>query len=99
MHQRKEMAAISKGLERIIAERISEHLKRKYLISPKHFFPLLVPSSWNKTLDKRRRTLVVALDIAGAFYRGWHKALLVKLRSLGVEGHLLALLEDYYHDR
>lgn len=55
-------------------------------------------SSWNEGFDKGRRTLAVALDIEGAFDRVWHKALLVKLRSLGVEGQPLALLQDYLFD-
>lgn len=56
-------------------------------------------SSWNEVFGKGRRTLAVALDTEGAFDRVWHKALLVKLRSLGVEGQPLALLQEYLLDR
>ena len=44
-------------------------------------------------------TFVVALDIAGAFDRVWHQGLIVKLRSLGVCGPLLHLIEDYLQQR
>ncbi|KAG0715070.1 RNA-directed DNA polymerase from mobile element jockey [Chionoecetes opilio] len=44
-------------------------------------------------------TVVVALDIAGAFDRVWHRGLAAKLRSLGVRGALLQLIQDYLQDR
>ena len=39
------------------------------------------------------------LDISKAFDKVWHKGLLYKLRSYGVEGELLSLLECYLRDR
>ncbi|KAG0720631.1 hypothetical protein GWK47_048142 [Chionoecetes opilio] len=44
-------------------------------------------------------TVVVALDIAGAFDRVWHGGLLEKLRAKGIQGDLLLLLGDYLQGR
>ena len=41
----------------------------------------------------------VFLDISKAFDKNWHKALLYKLKSYGVEGELLSLLECYLRDQ
>ena len=41
----------------------------------------------------------VFLDIPKAFDKVWHKGLLCKLKSYGVEGELLSLLECYLRDR
>ena len=41
----------------------------------------------------------VFLDISKAFDKVWHKGLLYKFKSDGVEGELLSLLECYFRDR
>ena len=41
----------------------------------------------------------VFLDISKAFDKVWCSGLLFKLQAYGVEGHLLALLKDYLHNR
>ena len=41
----------------------------------------------------------VFLDISKAFDKVWHKGLLYKLKSYGVEGELLSLRECYLRDR
>ena len=41
----------------------------------------------------------VFLDIPKAFDKVWHKGLLYKLKSYGVESELLSLLECYLRDR
>ena len=42
---------------------------------------------------------MVALDIAGAFDKVWHRGLLEKLRAKGIQGGLLQLLGNYLEDR
>ena len=42
---------------------------------------------------------VVFLDICKAFDKVWHKGLLYKLKSYGVEGELISLLECFLRDR
>ncbi|XP_050688373.1 uncharacterized protein LOC126981400 [Eriocheir sinensis] len=59
---------------------------------------LLLSQEWQDSLEGLD-TLVVALDIAGAFDRVWHSGLLAKLCAKGIEGSLLTLLEDYLHGR
>ena len=39
------------------------------------------------------------LDISKAFDKVWHKGLIFKLKTYGVEGKLLKLLENYLTDR
>ena len=41
----------------------------------------------------------VFLDISKAFDKVWHKGLLFKLKSYGIEGELLSLLECYLSNR
>ena len=39
------------------------------------------------------------LDISKAFDKVWHKGLIFKLKTYGVEGNVLKLLENYLTDR
>ena len=41
----------------------------------------------------------VFLAISKAFDKVWHGGLLFNLQPYGVQGQLLALLKDYFHDR
>ena len=38
------------------------------------------------------------LDISKAFDKVWHKGLIFKLKTYGVEGNLLKVLENYLTD-
>ena len=38
------------------------------------------------------------LDTSKAFEKVWHKGLIFKLKTLGVEGNLLKLLDNYLSD-
>ena len=49
----------------------------------------------NPTLETRG----VFLDISKAFDRVWHKGLLFKLRSNGIDSPLFNLIENYLHNR
>ena len=60
---------------------------------------LLLSKNWQDALDNGLDTLVIALNIAGAFDRVWHKGLLAKLQERGIQGDLLKLLENYLHGR
>ena len=44
-------------------------------------------------------TRAVFLDISKAFDRVWHKGLLFKLKTYGIDGPLFTLLENYLHKR
>ena len=54
---------------------------------------------WNDYLDKGINTLVIALDIAGAFDSVWHQGLISKLSALGISGNLLGLFSNYLNGR
>ncbi|KAG0710838.1 putative RNA-directed DNA polymerase from transposon BS [Chionoecetes opilio] len=60
---------------------------------------LLLSKSWQDSLGSGPPSLVIALDIAGAFDCKWHKGLLAKLEQLGITGHLLALFSSFLHSR
>ena len=103
------LSAVGKVFEKMIGETIWRHLNQHNLLSPHQFgfrpgrstsdLLLLLSQKWQDTLDEGLGTLVVALDIAGAFDRVWHPGLLAKLRAKGVDGSLLMLLEDYLQGR
>lgn len=99
----------SKVFEDFLVTSIKGHLEQHHLLSPKQFgflegksasdLLLLLVSKWQQSLDASEETRVVALDIAGAFDTVWHNGLLARLRSLGIKGKLLGLLESYLSDR
>ncbi|XP_063879421.1 uncharacterized protein LOC135110724 [Scylla paramamosain] len=60
---------------------------------------MLLTGRWQDALDGGLDSVVVALDIAGAFDRVWHGGLLEKLRAKGIQGDLLQLLGDYLQGR
>ena len=55
----------------------------------------LLISKWQETLDHGEGTIVVALDIAGAYDRVWYKRLMVKFENIGVSGDVLRLIAQY----
>ena len=48
-----------------------------------------------KALEEGREMRAVFLDISKAFDRVWHRGLIAKLRSIGVEGNLLNWFISY----
>ena len=100
---------ISKVFESLILEPMQQHLMKNKLISSRqHGFlknrsaadlHLLMTSKWSKALDDGMQTLVLAIDIEGAFDRVWHGGLLAKLESMGFSGCLLKLIRSYLCER
>jgi len=103
------LSVVGKVLEQIVTAVICQHLSENHLLSDRQFgfrparstadLLLLLSKDWQDALEEGLDTLVVALDIAGAFDRVWHAGLVEKLRAKGVQGDLLMLLEDYLQDR
>ena len=103
------LSAINKIFESVIAEQLIAFLEEHHLLSPKQFgfmkgkstadLLLLLSKSWHDNLDSGLATLVIALDIAGAFDCVWHQGLIAKLGQLGIAGDLLELLSNYLSDR
>ncbi|XP_063609421.1 uncharacterized protein LOC134783471 [Penaeus indicus] len=99
----------SKVFEKIIAEQLMKHLENHNLISARQFgfrssrstadLLLLLSKNWQDALDAGQDTLVIALDIAGAFDRVWHRGLLAKLQARGISSNLLRLFDNYLTGR
>ena len=103
------MSILAKVYERILVKNITKFFDTHKLINDRQFgfrskrsvsdLLLKLTTKWQKSLEKGTDTCVIALDIAGAFDRVWHKGLIAKLKSLGISGNLLLLLQDYLQGR
>lgn len=103
------LSVLNKVFETLITDKLTSFLDAHHLINLKQFgfrrnrstadLLLLQSATWNHSLDSGKDTFVIALDIAGAFDRVWHQGIITKLRSLGVCGDLLQLLQDYLYGR
>lgn len=103
------LSVLGKIYEKIIVKKMTTFFDDNHLLSLKQFgfrqkrstsdLLLKLTTKWNKSLDKGKYTYVIALDIAGAFDRVWHNGILSKLKSLGINGNLLTLIQNYLHDR
>ncbi|KAK4297983.1 hypothetical protein Pmani_029631, partial [Petrolisthes manimaculis] len=95
-------SVVGKILERIVVQTLTHHLDDESLLSNQQFgfrsgrstsdLLMLLSRDWQDSLDSGLDTIVVALDIAGAFDHVWHAGLLEKLRAKGIRGHLLMLM-------
>ena len=56
---------------------------------------LLLSQQWMEVLNARQEIRAVSLDISRAFDTVWHPALLTKLPSYGIQGHLHSWLADF----
>ena len=101
---------VSKTFERVIWEQVTKFLdENHHLLSLRQFgfrkgrstsdLLLLLSKSWHDSLDAGRPSLVIALDIAGAFDTGWHRGLIAKLKQMGITGDLLHLFSSYLTGR
>lgn len=103
------LSVVGKVFERVVADVVCHHLSDNYLLSDQQFgfrpgrstsdLLMLLTRDWQDALDDGLDTVVVALDIAGAFDRVWHEGLLEKLRAKGIQGDLLCLLGNYLQGR
>ena len=99
------LSCASKIFEQVIGEQLNSFLEDHHILSHRQYgFRMKRSSSdlllhlskmWNNSLDSGMPTLVIALDIAGAFDCVWHQALLSKLKAIGVGGDLLNMLANY----
>ena len=103
------LSILGKIYEKILVNNLIIFLDKNHLLSNRQFgfrknrstadLLLKKASEWNKSLDSGKTTFVIALDIAGAFDRVWHAGLISKLKSLGINGNLLHLIENYLEER
>ena len=107
--EREREREISKMFERIIAKQLTNFLEDHHLQSPRQFdfrrgrstsdILLLLSNSWHDALDPGRPSLMIALDITGAFDCVWHRGLTAKLEQMGITGDLLHLFSSYLSAR
>ena len=74
-------------------------------VGPSHVLPrtghstldmlLLLSKQWMEVLNVRHEIRAIFLDISHAFDMVWHPALLTKLSSNGIQGHLHSWLADF----
>ncbi|MPC28823.1 putative RNA-directed DNA polymerase from transposon BS [Portunus trituberculatus] len=103
------LPVLSKVLESVVVSKITNHLDRHHFLSTRKFgfrqgrsaadLHLLLASILSAALDQERDTVVVALDIEGAFDHVWKEALITKLQAASRAGSLLPLLSDYLSNR
>lgn len=103
------LSIIGKIYEKILVNRMTSFFDSNHLLSSKQFgfrskrsasdLLLQLVTNWNKSLDAGKETYVVALDIAGAFDRVWHEGIISKLKSFGIDGDLLKMIQDYLRGR
>ena len=102
-------SAIGKLMERLIKEDIESHLERNNLIkSSQHGFRhgrspqtnlIEFMEQTTEWLDGGRSFDIVFLDFAKAFDVVCHASLVVKLKAKGIDGNLLAWMEDWLKGR
>lgn len=56
---------------------------------------LYITNEFGKALDVGKEVRVVFCDVSKAFDRVWHKGLLTKLKSIGIQVLLLSWIETY----
>lgn len=102
-------SSICKVLEKIICATMIGFLTNNHLISPQqHGFVrgrscqtnmMLCLERWTQMLDDGKSVDVTYFDYSKAFDKVSHRLLIVKLKSYGIEGKLLAWIEAWLVDR
>ena len=92
-------------MESIIASDIKSFLLSNGLISDHQFefrsghssldMLLMLSQQWMEILNARHEIRAISLDISRAFDTVWHPALLTKLSSYGIQGHLHSWFTDF----
>ena len=100
---------IGKVMERIINKQLLAYLEEKSLLSDRQYgfrhkrsagdLLAYVTHLWSDAMDKFGEALAIALDIAKAFDRVWHAALLAKLQAFGLPPELCAWVGDFLTGR
>ena len=105
------LSICGKIFEKLIFDCIYEHLTDNQLITPNQsgFRPgdstiyqlLYITHSIHTAFEEysSRETRAVFLDISKAFDKVWHEGLIFKLKSNGISGPLLVLIDSYLSNR
>ena len=102
-------SVLSKVFERIIHSELYQYVMDNKFITPNQSGFIRNDSCTNRLfylvehiyqkLEEGKQVPIVFLDIKKAFDKVWHAGLLHKLKTIGITGKLLKLLESYLHNR
>ena len=103
------LPVIGKVFEAVINFHLVQHLEQGGLLTDKQFgfrksrstgdLLAYVTEYVSRILDAQGEVRSVALDISKAFDKVWHRGLIHKLSSYGIEERLLQLLSSFLQDR
>ena len=99
----------SKIFEKVLFDKVYAFLNENSLLSSNQsgFRPgdstinqlLAITSEIYEAFENYEETRAVFLDISKAFDKVWHEGLIFKLKSNGINGKLLILLQNFLHNR
>ena len=103
------LSVVSKVFEKLVNNRIVDHLEKCGLFSDFQYGfrssrstadPLTVVSDRiSRAINRSGATRALALDISKAFDRVWHAGLLHKLKSYGISGQIFGLISSFLSNR
>ena len=103
------LSVVSKVFEKLVNNRIVDHLKKCGLFSDFQYgfrssrstadLLTVVSNRIGRAFNRFGATRAVALDIFEAFDRVWHAGLLHKLKSYGISGQIFSLISSFLSNR
>ena len=103
------LSVISKVFEKLVNNRIVDHLEKCGLFSDFRYgfrssqstadLLTVVSDRIARAFNRSGATRDVALDISKAFDRVWHAGLYLKLRSYGISGQIFGLISSFLSNR
>ena len=103
------LSVVSKVFEKLVNNRIVDHLEKCGLFSDFQYgfrscrstadLLTVVSDRIARAFKRSGATRAVALDISKAFDRVWHAGLLHKLKSYGISGQIFSLISSFLSNR
>ena len=103
------LSVVSKAFEKLVNNRIVDHLEKCRLFSDFQYafrssrstvdLLTIVSDRIARAFNRSGATRAVALDISKAVDTVWHTGLLHKLKSYGISGHIFGLISSFLSNR
>ena len=103
------LSVVSKVFEKLVTNRIFDHLEKWDLFSDFQYgfrssrstadLLTVVSDRITRAFNRSGAPRAVALDISKAFDRDWHAGLLHKLKSYGISGQIIGLISSFLSNR
>ena len=102
------LSVVSKVFEKLVNNRIIDHLEKYGLFSDFHCFRsspstadllTVVSDRIARAFNRSGATQAVAHEISKAFARVWHAGLLHKLNTYGISGQIFGLISSFFNNR